>query len=513
MRLPSLALLAVTLSAGPSLVAQSATQCSELSGLKIAGVEITSTRFQSAVDKAPAANPWDYSGPLPEHCRVEGVIDRRTGAGGEEFGIRFAIAMPTDWNGDYLQQGGGGGNGTVALPVGPTAAGTKPALLRGFAVASTDTGHKAHSGPFDFAFMRDQQAMLDFAFEANVRVASAAREILAAYYRKPAAFSYFAGCSTGGREGMILSQRFPDAFNGIISGDPAMRTGLSNIAIGPWSESAWNRIAPKDANGKAQLALALTDADRKLVMDALLARCDAKDGIADGMISNPLACDFSPEQIACKQGQTSGCLAPEKAAAIAHVFSGPKTSRGFQVYPGFLYDTGIAERGFAHGLLVPGPGPVLAPFSGTEFDVDEAIRTASDPLVEPLSTNLSTFAAHKGKLIFFHGDSDPWFSPLDTLEYYQSLAAANGGADRVAGFSQIYLVPGMGHCGGGPALDQFDLLTPLVDWVEKGEAPHSVTATGRAFPGRSRPLCPFPQHAQFNGSGNPEEAASFTCQQ
>ncbi|MGB8260708.1 MAG: tannase/feruloyl esterase family alpha/beta hydrolase, partial [Terracidiphilus sp.] len=387
--LPVLALAAAS--------AQSADKCAALTGLKLPGVEIVSAKFLPAVDKTAAASPWEYSGPLPEHCRVEGVLSRRTGAGGEEFGIRFALAMPTGWNGDYVQQGGGGGNGTVALPVGATAAGDKPALLRGFAVASNDTGHKAHTGPFDFGFMRDQQAMLDFAFEANVRVAEVARQIVAAYYPKPAAYSYFLGCSTGGREGMILSQRFPAAFNGIVSGDPAMRTGLSNLAIGPWAESAWNRIAPKDAAGKPLAAQALTDADRKLVMDALLARCDARDGVADGMIFDPLGCDFSPSQLVCKPGETAGCLSAEKAAAIEHVFSGPKTSRGFQVYPGFLYDTGIADRGFAHGLLVPGPGPVLGAFTGTEFDVDEAVRTASDPLVEPLSTNLSTFSGRGGK--------------------------------------------------------------------------------------------------------------------
>ena len=494
-------------------MAQPADHCAALTSLKLPGVEITSAAMVPASAAAAKPNPWEYSGPLPAHCRVDGILSRRAGAGGEEFGIRFALAMPTDWNGDYVQQGGGGGNGTVAKPVGPTAAGDKPALLRGFAVASTDTGHKAKTGPFDFAFMRDQQAMLDFAFEANVRVAETARQIIAAYYPKPAAYSYFLGCSTGGREGMILSQRFPTAFNGIVSGDPAMRTGLSNIAIGPWSESAWNRIASKDASGKASIAQAITDADRKLVIDALLARCDAKDGIADGMIFDPLACDFSPSQLACKPGQTSGCLPQEKVEAIEHVFSGPKTSRGFQVYPGFLYDTGIAANGMmGHGLLTPGPGPVLAPYSGTEFDVDKAVLTASDPLVEPLSTNLSTFSANGGKLIFFHGNSDPWFSPLDTLQYYQSLAAANGGADKVAQWSQIYLVPGMGHCGGGAAaLDQFDLLTPLVNWVEKGQVPESVTATGRAFPGRSRPLCAYPKHAQYNGQGDPEQASSFTC--
>ena len=148
--------------------------------------------------------------------------------------------------------------------------------------------------------MRDQQAYLDFAYLANAEVAALAKQLIAQHYGKPAAFSYFSGCSTGGREGMILSQRYPTVFNGIISGDPAMRTGLSNLAIGRWIPIAFNQIAPKDANGKPIIEQAITDDDRKLIKDALMKRCDDKDGLADGLISDPLACDFDPEMLACK---------------------------------------------------------------------------------------------------------------------------------------------------------------------------------------------------------------------
>jgi len=148
----------------------------------------------------------------------------------------------------------------------------------------------------------------------------------------------------------------------------------------------------------------------------------------------------------------------------------------------------------------------------TEIDVDKEALHASDPLVEPASANLSTFSLSGGKIIFFHGDSDPWFSPLDTLEYYQSLAAINGGADKVAEWSRMFLVPGMAHCGGGPSLDHFDMLSAMVNWVEKGIAPDSVIATGTAFPGRSRPLCAYPMHAQYRGDGNSEDARNFRCQ-
>lgn len=496
--------------------AQSSNACTDLASLKLEGVEITKSELVPAGTTIPPAYPGAPSiGPLPEHCRIDGIINRRKGVDGQEYGIGFAIALPDKaaWNGDFMMQGGGGGNGFVAYPTGAGYSGDKSALARGFVVASTDTGHHAKTGAFDFSFMRDQQAYLDFAFLANAEVAGIAKHIVAHYYAKPAAYSYFVGCSTGGREGMILSQRYPTVFNGIVSGDPAMRTGLSNLAISQWMPVAYNQASPKDASGKPELDKFLTDSDRKLFMDTLLKQCDAKDGVADGMISDPLGCNFDPEVLACKSGQTDACVAPEKIAAIKKAFAGPKDSYGTQVYPGFLYDTGITLKGGVPGLLAMGNRGLFGPYpTATELDVDKAALHASDPLVEPASTNLSTFSLNGGKLIFFHGDSDPWFSPLDTLGYYKSLAAANGGADKVAEWSRIFLVPGMTHCAGGPSLDHFDMLSAVVDWVEKGKAPDSVIATGHAFPGRSRPLCAYPKHAQYTGTGDTQDARNFRCQ-
>ena len=496
--------------------AQAANGCSALAELKIDGVEVTKAAPVPAGTTIPSPYPGAPGiGPLPAHCRVDGVINRRKGAGGEEFGIGFAVALPEKdaWNGDFMMQGGGGGNGAVAYPAGASYSGEKPALVRGFVVASTDTGHKAKTGPFDFSFMRDQQAYLDFAFMANSEVAAVAKQIIAQYYAKSAAYSYFVGCSTGGREGMILSQRYPTVFNGIVSGDPAMRTGLSNLAIGQWIPVAYNNAAPKDASGKPQIDKLLTDDDRKIFMNALMKQCDAKDGVADGMIFDPLGCDFDPAAVACKEGQSDSCIAPAKIAAIKKAFAGPTTAHGIQVYPGFLYDGGIATKGFVAGLLALGPAGIFGPYTtATELDVDKEAVHDSDPLVEPASTNLSTFSGNGGKILFFHGDSDPWFSPLDTLEYYKSLAATNGGVDKVADWSRMFLVPGMAHCGGGPSLDQFDMLSAVVNWVEKGKSPDSVIATGKAFPGRSRPLCAYPKHAQYTGSGDSEDARNFRCE-
>src|SRR5581483_4825283 len=351
------------------------------------------------------------------------------------------------------------------------AAGDTPALMRGFAVVSTDTGHKSHRGAFDFDFMKDEQAYLDFAFLANAQVAGLAKQIVAQHYGKSPAYSYFSGCSTGGREGMILSQRYPTVFNGIISGDPAMRTGLSNLAIGKWIPVAFNQIAPKDANGKPIITQAVTDNDRKLISDAILKQCDAKDGLADGIISDPLGCDFDPATLLCKKGKKEACLASEKVAAIKKAVAGPKTSEGVQVYSGFLYDTGITSSGPIRGILSPGPGVFGPATTAMEVDVEKEALMANQPLVDSISRNLTTFSGHGGKLIFYHGDSDPWFSPLDTYQYYKEMAADNGGLDAVSKWSQFYFVPGMGHCGGGPGLDQFDFLGAMAKWVEKGIAP------------------------------------------
>ncbi len=191
--------------------------------------------------------------------------------------------------------------------------------------------------------------------------------------------------------------------------------------------------------------------------------------------------------------------------------------KGRQVYPGFPFDTGIAAEKGIPGLLFGGATPVGPAFTDVGMDVDGAVdRALSNPAAAISETwrwtNLNTFSGHGGKLIFWHGLSDPWFSPLDTVDYYERMTKANGGADRVLRWSRLFLSPGMGHCGGGPAsLDNFDALSAIVSWVEQDVAPESLKATGNDFPGRSRPLCAYPQHAHYRGQGDPEDAANFEC--
>jgi feruloyl esterase len=323
------------------------------------------------------------------------------------------------------------------------------------------------------------------------------------------------GCSTGGREAMLMTQRYPRFFDGVVAGAPAMRTNFSNLAD-KWVTVALNQVAPKDEQGRPQAARALSESDKRLVIDSLLKACDANDGAADGMIFDPRGCRFDPADLACKGPKTDACLTSEQAAALKKGFAGPKDSRGIPVYPGFWFDSGITATQGIPGLLNPGPSPVGGPTYATEMDIDKDALVAANPIAAMGDTahwtQLSTFSEHGGKLIFFHGVSDPWFSAQDTVRYYEHLTADNGGAASVSKWSRLFLVPGMGHCrGGAAALDEFDLLDPIVNWVEKGVAPESVISKGKAFPQRSRPLCPYPQHAHYKGKGNVENAASFEC--
>ena len=250
-------------------------RCAALSTLQVPGAQLSDVKPQwFAAGSPPPAEP-PYVSPLavklPAYCRLDATLDRRTGADGRPYGIGFAIALPADWNGRLLFQGGGGLNGTVAPPLGRTGAGDA-ALARGFAVVTTDTGHKGEV--FDATFMREQQAGLDFAYQAVGRVAVLAKQIVALHYGKPVAHAYFAGCSTGGREGMLMAQRYPTYFDGIVVGAPAMRTAFSHIGD-EWVATMLNQAAPKDASGKPETKRALSDTDRTAIIDGFLNACDA----------------------------------------------------------------------------------------------------------------------------------------------------------------------------------------------------------------------------------------------
>lgn len=518
---PLLAAVATCLlAAPPSVSAQGAvseTGCTALRQLQVPGAALSEVvaEWFPAGSPPPQEPPWvaPLAAPLPAYCKLSATLDRRVGGDGRSYGIGFALALPADWNGRFLFQGGGGLNGSVAPPLGRTGQGDS-ALARGFAVVSTDTGHRGEV--FDASFMAEQQASLDFAYQAVGRVAALAKQILAQHYGRPVARSYFMGCSTGGREAMLMAQRYPTFFDGIVAGAPAMRTHVSGIGD-EWVAIMLNRVAPKNQAGRPDGRLAFSDGDRKAVIDGLLAACDGQDGLADGIVSDPTGCRFDPAALVCAAEKQDGCLSRAQAEALTLGFAGPKDSKGRQIYPGFLFDTGIAATQGIPGLIAGSANPVGPPFTATDMDVDaRAFAAASDPQAQLTATwgwtNLNTFSSRGGKLVFYHGVSDPWFSALDTVDYYERLAKANGGAAVVRDWSRLFLVPGMGHCGGGPqTLDTFDLLGAVVDWVETQRPPDAVRATGRSWPGRSRPLCPYPSHAHYTGAGDPEDAASFEC--
>lgn len=478
---------AAVLMAAMASLAQAAQPCAALKKFSMDEHRVV---IRDAKD-IPASAP-DMTPALPAHCRVDGVIDERTGRDGKPYGIGFAVALPANWNGRFLFQGGGGLNGSVQPPLGAGYAGERSALARGFAVASTDSGHK--STGFDGSFFRDQKAALDFLYQAVAEVTVVAKSIVKQHYGKPQDRAYFVGCSTGGREAMIMSQRFPGYYDGIVAVAPAARTSFSNLGL-------------RYAATQLKQAPPLGDAERKLVVDGVLEACDALDGSKDGFVFAPQKCEFDPGTLK---------IPAATAKAIRAVMQGPRTRAGRQVYPGYFWDTGIATTqglpGILAGPFIPEGRPV-----GDTMDVDAAAAEAMDAraMVGDSSawTNLSTFRGHGGKLIFAHGVSDPWFSAQESVRYYEALGHDSTDVP-IADWSRLFLVPGMGHCGGGArTLDQFDLLSAVTDWVESGKAPDRVIATGKSAPGESRPLCPFPQHAQYGGSGDAREATNYICRE
>jgi pimeloyl-ACP methyl ester carboxylesterase len=488
--------------------ANAAQPCSALTKFVMTDHRVVVRQAQDVKASAAGVTPA-----VTAHCRVDGVIDERTGRDGKPYGIGFAVALPANWNGRFLFQGGGGLNGSVQPPVGGGYAGDRSALARGFAVASTDSGHKGEG--FDGSFFRDQQASLNFLYQAVADVTVVAKAIVARHYGKPHEHAYFVGCSTGGREAMLMSQRFPNYYDGIVAVAPAARTSFSNLGLRN-AAAALNAIAPRDAQGKPQTRLALSEGNRRLVIDRVLEACDGLDGNRDGMIFAPQKCQFDPGTLACPNEKSEACLSQAQVDAVRTVMQGPRTTAGRQVYPGYYYDNGIATTQGLPGVLV---GPFIPESSpvGTTFDVDAAAADAMDARAmvgdSTAWTNLSTFRGHGGKLLFAHGVSDPWFSAQESVRYYELLGRDNAEVP-LPEWSRLFLVPGMGHCGGGArTLDQFDLLSAAVDWVEAGRAPERVIATGKTVPGESRPLCPFPLHAHFGGSGDARDAANYTCRE
>ncbi|WP_052507904.1 tannase/feruloyl esterase family alpha/beta hydrolase [Sphingomonas hengshuiensis] len=477
-------------------------------------VQITATTLvaPAAAGKTPLPFGGSLKVALPQYCKVAGVIAPRKGVGGRDYGIGFEIALPSNWNGRFLLQGGGGLNGSIRAPLGVEAVGDDSALARGFAVASHDSGHKG--AVFDGSFREDQRAALDFA-EASVRtVTVAAKAITTRYYRKAIAHSYMAGCSTGGRETMLAMQRYPEMFDGVVIGAPAMRTGFSNLGTG-YAKVMFNQSAPRDAQGKALPERNFTTADRQAIKAGLLQQCDALDGLADGMIMNVAQCRFRPAALQCAGEKQDGCLSAAQVGSLERAFAGPKDASGRALYAPVPYDTGIVDvAGPVSGYIVDGRTDILGPPNReVTIDLDAQAAAIRADWMQRLTdtdswTNLSTYLGKGGKVLFYHGVSDAWFSAFDTLDYWRRAGEANGAGWADA--SRFYMVPGMGHCAGGDAFDSFDMLGAVVDWVEQGKAPEAVVAHRTKPAPAARPLCPYPSYARFKG-GDPSAPENFQC--
>lgn len=449
------------------------------------------------------------------HCLVKGSFEHRKGADGKDYAVGFAVALPDNWSGRFLVQGGGGLNGVVRPPVGPTAAGSKTALSRGFAVISHDSGHQGEA--WDASFKLDQIASLNFAGWAVEKTTLVGKQLVASYYERPADKSYFAGCSTGGREAMLSAQRYPLMFDGVIAGAPAIRTNRSNMSLASKAVSV-NQISPVGADGTPDRSAAFSAGDRQLILDGMLNACDELDGAKDGIIFNGAACSFDPSVLMCNGEKGDACLSPEQVKVVKNIFAPALDASGREAYPSFPFDTAVMSETDAQPGLMRFDDKRNRQFRNhaMEYDIDAAVQAVDVDDPHQRLTNvdqwsdLSSFAHNGGKLLFFHGNSDPWFSANDTIQNFDRMSAETG-KRHADPFSKLYLVPGLAHCrGGDTGLETFDLLTALVDWVENGKVPESVIATGSTAD-RSRPLCPYPSYAHYKGDGNIEDAANYEC--
>lgn len=549
-------------------------KCADLTSLTSSQFPNATTVIRSAALKPPseATTGRGATPALPGHCEVFGRMNERTGANGQHYAINFHMRLPTAWNGKFFFEGGGGSNGNIGAALG-NLQGQQPtnALVLGYAVVSQDAGHDNRvnndpkmNGTQTFGF--DEQARLDFGYNSYDQVAQAAKTLIRLYYGRAPERSYYVGCSEGGREAMMMSQRFPDYFDGILACSPGFKLPKAAIAE-VWDTQAFAAVAKADGlndpNGEPFLNKTFTDEDLALVSGAVLSACDKLDGAEDGMIANFSGCTdalVKPklQMLTCKGQKDSNCLTADQITAIEKVYSGARNSRGEQLYAQWPWDVGVGGKlgpaynpgwriwkigmfnspansginatlgaGAVSAIFTTPPTPVpsvggapVAYLLGFSFDTDAPkifAETSSFPksawdFMMASSTDLSAFRKHGGKLILTHGVSDPVFSIDDDIAWLKEVNKANKG--KASEFVRLFAVPGMNHCAGGPATDRFDAFTALVNWVEKKTPPDKIIASagpGSPWPNRTRPLCPYPSYAKYKGAGSIEDAANFVC--
>jgi feruloyl esterase len=496
--------------------------CENLESLKLPNTTITSVEFLPAGPFTPPAPQGPPGGPvvaapppaggrgggraggppaqppvtLPARCRVAAVL-----APSADSHIEMELWMPAEgWNGKFQFVGGGGWAGSISYPA------LAAALQEGYATASTDTGHKGGNALFAIGH---PEKLTDFAYRAVHETAVQSKAMIAAHYGRAPRLSYWNGCSTGGRQGLMSAQRYPEDFDGIVAGAPAnYQTHLH-----AWDLSV---AVPTLKNPAA----AVPAAKLQMVNRAVINACDANDGVKDGLLNDPRACTFDVASLQCKAGDADSCLTSDQVASMKRAYGAATTSAGAVVFPG--KDPG-SETGW--GMFVGGQTPGVsigsfqvayqdAKWDARSFDIDRDLPVVDEKVgatINAVNPDLRAFKARGGKLILYHGWNDTAISAGNTINYYSSVLETMGG--RQDDFIRLFMAPGMQHCGGGPGPNQVNWMAALERWRESGAAPAQLDASlvtnNRVT--MTRPLCPYPQVAVYKGVGSTNDAENFSC--
>lgn len=483
------------------------TPCAALASLTIPNVVINAATAVAAGSFSPPGSTAPIT--LPAFCRVEATA-RPT----SDSEIKFEVWIPPTeaWNGKFQGVGNGGYMGSISYGAMATA------LRRGYATASTDTGHAGD----DLRFGQGHpEKLIDYGHRAVHVMTESAKLVIRNAAGRFAERSYFVGCSAGGQQALSEAQRYPEDYDGIIAGDPANNRIRQTFGF----LSSW--IATHDADGSPLL----TQAKLALLTKSAVAACDATDGLKDGLIDDPRRCSFNPATLTCKAGADEAtCLTAPQVAAAQRMYEGtkspttkkliytgwPRGSEGFgesagQSWRQYVTDPKEPSRvGFFKYWLFHDPN---WDFRTIDWDRDLAFAERELPHMAAVETNLAPFKKRGGKLLSYTGWMDPVVPPQDTVAYYEGVTKAMGGLAATQSFYRLFMAPGMGHCAGGPGPNQFDAVAALEQWVEKGVAPDTLVAshsTGGKVD-RTRPLCVYPKVARYKGTGSIDEAANFTC--
>src|SRR3954464_6483094 len=482
------------------------TACSNLAALTIPTITIRST---TAVNAGPFIPPGGSNAmTLPAFCRVEATA-RPT----SDSEIKFEVWIPPAdaWNGKLEGVGNGGYSGAIGYAA--MAAG----LRRGYSVVSTDTGHAGDDMKFGQAH---PEKIVDWAYRSVHVMTDTSKLIVRIAQGKFADRAYFVGCSSGGHQALSEAQRYPEDYDGIVAGDPANNRIRQTFAF----LHSW--IATHDKDGKP----IIPQAKLALLTKSAVEACDAIDGLKDGIIDDPRRCHFDPAKLLCKGAEEPTCLTAAQVDSAKKTYDGvknpktgeqiftgwPRGSEGFgdsagQSWRAYIMDPQEPMRvGFFKYWLFHDPN---WDYRSIDWEKDLAYAEQKLSYMAAVDKDLTAFKKHGGKLLMYTGWSDRVVPPQDTLAYYEGVAKTMGGIERTREFYRFFMAPGMGHCAGGPGPNQFDHLTALEQWVEKGVAPDKLIAThstgGKID--RSRPLCLYPQVARWKGTGSSDEAANFSC--